>query len=394
MSRPVEQALTALIPSLNGPLPQELVNTATALVAQSRSRASTLKSEEEIARVYACAHLACERSKQSLNLPQIVPRPPIPPRLYKKVYSYLDGALAVGIPKTPTKRTRDDDAPASTPRRGTATSSAGTPLKTTPRRTATPKRNGAAVGDEEAPSWTMPTIRKVCKALEAAAAPPHVYAGVCSVLKAQNSNNTPTVGSRTRTRRGTTSSTSTSSDTISETQIPALAAAILFFVILRLTGQETTAEEQGERLEKAVNTLQGCEACQDQTPDEIEKAIDHFMTLAPPWLEMEWFQNIPAGSGLDINSSNHVAEEEDDGVEGSPTPRKPKSSNATTARKRAKVSDNDGSSILKGGVGTMMQAKLDYLSEERRQDYLDWKERILARIEQIEQGQVPEISAS
>lgn len=61
MSRPLEQALTGLIPSHNGPLPPELTTLAASLLAQSRSKASSLKPEEEIARTYACAHLACER---------------------------------------------------------------------------------------------------------------------------------------------------------------------------------------------------------------------------------------------------------------------------------------------------------------------------------------------
>jgi origin recognition complex subunit 6 len=57
----VEQALSGLIPTLNGTLPPELVDLALSLLARSRSVASSLKSDEEIARPYACAQLACER---------------------------------------------------------------------------------------------------------------------------------------------------------------------------------------------------------------------------------------------------------------------------------------------------------------------------------------------
>jgi hypothetical protein len=57
----VEQALTGLVPALNGPLPPELVDLALSLLARSRSVAQSLKSDEEIARPYACAQLACER---------------------------------------------------------------------------------------------------------------------------------------------------------------------------------------------------------------------------------------------------------------------------------------------------------------------------------------------
>ena len=61
MDRSVTQALTGLVPSLNGLLPPELVELAVSLLAQSRSKASSLKADEEIARSYACANIACER---------------------------------------------------------------------------------------------------------------------------------------------------------------------------------------------------------------------------------------------------------------------------------------------------------------------------------------------
>lgn len=61
MSRPIEQALLSLLPTQNDILPPPLVELAGSLLAQSRNKASTLKAEEEVARTYACAHLACDR---------------------------------------------------------------------------------------------------------------------------------------------------------------------------------------------------------------------------------------------------------------------------------------------------------------------------------------------
>lgn len=57
----IEQSLTGLLPALNGPLPVELVDLAVSLLARSRSVANSLKQDEEIARPYACAQLACDR---------------------------------------------------------------------------------------------------------------------------------------------------------------------------------------------------------------------------------------------------------------------------------------------------------------------------------------------
>lgn len=60
-NRPVEQALGTLVPTHANDLPQELLSLALNLVAQSRSFSSSLKPEEEIARPYACAEIACRR---------------------------------------------------------------------------------------------------------------------------------------------------------------------------------------------------------------------------------------------------------------------------------------------------------------------------------------------
>ena len=61
MDHAVAQALRNLLPFHNGDLPAELCELALALLAQSRSLVGSLRAEEEIARSYACAHLACSR---------------------------------------------------------------------------------------------------------------------------------------------------------------------------------------------------------------------------------------------------------------------------------------------------------------------------------------------
>lgn len=66
MDRSIVQTLSGLIPAFNGPLPTGLVELATSLLVQSRSKARSLKADEEIARAYACAHLACERSESPM----------------------------------------------------------------------------------------------------------------------------------------------------------------------------------------------------------------------------------------------------------------------------------------------------------------------------------------
>jgi origin recognition complex subunit 6 len=61
MNKAVEHDLLSLIPAVELPLPPELVSLTISLLAQSRSKAANLKKDEEIARGYACANIACER---------------------------------------------------------------------------------------------------------------------------------------------------------------------------------------------------------------------------------------------------------------------------------------------------------------------------------------------
>ncbi len=61
MDRSIEQALTSLVPTFNASPPEQVLRLAASLLAQSRTKASNLKPDEEIARLYACTHLACER---------------------------------------------------------------------------------------------------------------------------------------------------------------------------------------------------------------------------------------------------------------------------------------------------------------------------------------------
>ncbi|KAK5112668.1 hypothetical protein LTR85_011179 [Meristemomyces frigidus] len=106
MPTPIELALSSLLPTLS-PLPTELVDLATSLLAQSRSRASTLKPEEEIGRTYACCHIACERLGKKLALEIGKPAPPVQPRVYGKLKTYLGSTLRTAV--TPKGRGRVED---------------------------------------------------------------------------------------------------------------------------------------------------------------------------------------------------------------------------------------------------------------------------------------------
>ncbi|TGZ82770.1 hypothetical protein EX30DRAFT_394042 [Ascodesmis nigricans] len=92
--------LQSLLPTLVGPVPPELIHLATSLLAQSRSRISNLKPTEEVARSYACAHIACERLKNSLDLPPLKPRPPLPKKAYEGLLSHFRKSLPATTTRT------------------------------------------------------------------------------------------------------------------------------------------------------------------------------------------------------------------------------------------------------------------------------------------------------
>ena len=96
----------------------------------------------------------------------------------------------------------------------------------------------------------------------------------------------------------------------------------------------------------------------------------------------EWFEEgVPEG-GVEAGGAEADGEEggeEDDGVRSS------------GKRKRRLVRDEDmeeedPDGVVLPGLGTMMQDAVDFLSEERRVDYSDWKAGVMRRIQQMEKG--------
>ena len=321
MDRSIAQAVNGLIPTFNGPLPPELIELAASLLAQSRSKASSLKAEEEIARSYACANLACERCetplsrfgvdmrlsgsyrlKQTLNLPKIQPRPPCPPKVYQKLYKYLDSAL-------PARARRNVQPPRATGLNSTSASSPAKPR--TPAKQAhvrpdlTPKRrtpHRLAGGSSEAPKWIMPAIRQLCKRMEAPAAPHHIFAGVSSILSAQM-----------------ILSKSISKATANAIKPPALIIAVFILATTRLSGAEMPASEYQRQRGQALQMLHELAGAEMGVEEIGNLDVDNCMRQVRDqgWTEMDWFENIPAGAGLGVSDDmDEVADDNEDPGEG------------------------------------------------------------------------------
>ncbi|KAL8903096.1 MAG: hypothetical protein Q9207_004145 [Kuettlingeria erythrocarpa] len=366
MDKAVIQALNGLVPELNGPLPPELLELAMSLLAQSRNKASSLKPEEEIARTYACAHIACERLKQNLGLPKIQPRPPCPPRVYQKLYRHLDSALAISARRI--ARASKPAEPA-TPNRTLK----ATPRKpaTTPTRTpasARNKRKREATIFDNIPSWVMAAIRVLCRRLDAPSAPPHIFSGVSSILTV------PTPALESLGPNGM--------DRLRSLSVEALVIAVYVLARNRLLGVETDSERYPVQRDEALMVMSELRSDDEPSVHLDSTSVDSWMREISNnrWTDMDWFENIGEGAGLAIDP---IRTESDDGLGRSDFDEDEDLVIGRNESNRYKAERP----FLQPGLGTMMQDRVDYLSEEKRADYRQWKKNILARIERLEQTQ-------
>lgn len=97
----------------------------------------------------------------------------------------------------------------------------------------------------------------------------------------------------------------------------------------------------------------------------------------------EWFENVPMAGEMDGENAD-LAEDglydpDEDGSGGMPRPR-------TIGSGSSLFSKNVSRGGLLPGLGTMMQDRVDWLSEKRREDYMDWKTEIMERIARMERA--------
>ncbi|KAI4207671.1 MAG: hypothetical protein LQ348_000519 [Seirophora lacunosa] len=297
MDKAVNQAVTSLIPEFNNPLPPELLELAVSLLAQSRNKASSLKPEEEIARTYVCAHLACERLKPKLGLPKIQPRPPCPPKVYQKLHRYLDSTLVTGARRT--ARASKPAEPATPSRTPTVT-----PRKTgaTPSRTpasARAKRKREAVIREEIPGWVMPAIRGLCKRFAAPIASPHVFAGVSSILTLPPPNMQEI--------------DDTQFERLRSLSTEALIISVYILVRTRLLGVETDPKGYSAQRDDAVAAITELRRDEESSVAVDSTSVDAWMMEINKggWTEMDWLENVVEGAGLALNGPPRGADGDD-----------------------------------------------------------------------------------
>ena len=395
MPTPIELSLSSLLPTTSF-LPPELIALSTSLLAQSRTKAASLKPEEEVGRSYACCHISCERLKNSLALEVAKPTPPVKPRVYNKLHTYLDSVLRTNAaPKTPSRKRTEDrlqDGGATRPTRRngdqkeTPTKAATTPQPS--RKRAAGVSIGGLHSETGVPSFVMPMIRQICKAFKTHEAAPHVFAGVSSVLQAHGT------GEPASKKRRTTTTKLDDTAPYAEDTLPAVIVTLFFAVSKKMYGRETT--DNVESRAKAVQTVKEyCKANAEQLPDKLDTSstmgydIEGLMVGAVnEWMEMEWYQNVLELGSADENPATED-ENEDDEARLTPAKRPAK----TPLRRKEKHgkrileedSDDVGAAGLLPGLGTMFQPAIDWLSDERRAEFALWKQDVLREAAVIEQ---------
>lgn len=105
------------------------------------------------------------------------------------------------------------------------------------------------------------------------------------------------------------------------------------------------------------------------------------LIMEQKWAQgQQWFDNIPLAGQRDedfVDEHGHHGLEDDDHMDAS-----------TPKRKRTKLFAQAGNKegVLLPGLGTMMQDRVDYLSEDRREDYLEWRTDIMRRIARMDKS--------
>ncbi|PGH03475.1 hypothetical protein GX51_04050 [Blastomyces parvus] len=459
-NKSLEQALANLLPTHAEALPPELVKHASSLLAQSRTYCSSLKPEEEIARPYICAEIACKRLRRALKLPPLLGRPPCPPRVYKKIYTYLEQALLrpstaaspnTSAPNTPRKSTGTSTSlrtPSKNNPPAISTTANGSPLKrplptTPPRKVTDNSRSNVSLRGrgtrgisnknamKDAPSWTMPLIRRVCKALATPTAsstplsrpavstflPPHIFAGLSSILSyvsemeeqgdrkhTQFLSPLITAGTKTTTKGH---GPETQDKKLYTDRITTLIVAVYFVVLAR---RRPVVTKSASASSLASSTSPPAENLDVDTYVEMATTAlasvglegQTYVNDVDVWLSIivtrkwtvgkEWFDNIPgpakrvadgANGDLDVDLAEGAGGHEDDEDDEIVSPQKRR----VIRRENQRRSETGGAKAnggLQPGLGTMMQDRLNWLSEDKKEEYLEWKERVMERIRAIE----------
>lgn len=258
----------------------------------------------------------------------------------------------------------------------------------------------------------MSAIRTVCKTLSTPAPrmstwsrppisrtlPPHIFSGVSSILHFVPSESD---GDRLDEEsleflEPITTAQDKEKDEDYKELVNALIVAVYFLVLARRRSPAPGAAPSGEssgdsnsegrkmdkktfsEMRQTALTSLGLPSTEKRHREDVDVWIALIMEQG--WAKgKEWFENVPqAGENWDEVTQDDMGLGDDD--EEGPT--------GAISTKRHKKDHHLDEATTRGGLlpglGTMMQDRVDWLSEERQEDYMEWKKDILKQVEKLE----------
>jgi origin recognition complex subunit 6 len=172
----------------------------------------------------------------------------------------------------------------------------------------------------------------------------------------------------------------------------AMVVSVYFLVLARRRNPAASADgeiaSEGQKMDKKTFTEMRQTALTSLgLPNDRRHRddVDHWIGLIMEqgWANgQEWFENIPLAGELDgedeDGNSFRNLDEEDAAFRGVKLPKR--NDETRGSKKGSRLNDATHGGLLPG-LGTMMQDRVDWLSEDRREDFIDWKAEILGRIE-------------
>ena len=382
-------SLLSLLPSYNlQTLPPSLIHLSESLLAQSRQRASHLKTDEEIARGYACCEIACNRLRAKLRLPP--PKAggaPCKPAVYKRLVGFLGGVLAEkedgtgkGTPQSTPGRKRNRDGgvkngvvvegkrEAVTPSKAKSKSTGGNTFLGKIKASA--QKSAGDEADGEAPSYVMPSIRKLCRTFATPLLAPHVYTGVCVVVKLDGlwpPNEDKDL------------------DALKET-VTGYLIGLYLMTLTRMMIAKMQRTVYMSLCAKSVEVLE-YESGTDSVSASIRRINQRGYASG-----QDWFASVPEDAfDFDPDACGEGSEDREEGeAERFDDEEEDDEDVILPGRQRRKIArsmdEDDPEGVLLPGLHTMMSKALDYLNEERVKEYEKWKKQFLSKLDKLDKS--------
>jgi len=310
--------------------------------------------------------------------------------VYKKLLSFLERVLdEEGIPTGAATTTPQKSA--SKKRTANGEIKPGAVEDTTPSRksttsnsfvgrikSSTATRTAGSQGDVEAPKYTMPSIRTLCRTFSTPLLAPHVYTGTCVVLKMarlwpQDEEDDPetAVGRWKGTPRGS------SFDEV----VMGLLIALYLMTLTKMQSAKMTTTVYKATCNKGVEVL-GYKPGAAGVEEWIRTINRDGYCRG-----QDWWDSVPDSVfDYDPNSNNEQEDIDiDDDDDDEPlTGRSSRRRLASSTRQKEAQQEDDPEGVLLPGLATMMQDAYDLLSEDRQRDFSVWKKSFLQRLDKLD----------